>query len=98
MSLSIKNTFKDLDGTVLKDTDGPVTLKKVVCLALNYQDSPNIGWEEKLKVGRLILKVFNAVDSIELNTEEKTMILMQAGKGTHISPWLIIQLDKMLNE
>lgn len=95
------------DGTQAMDGDVPktrhATFKTVACGALNFQmpvdpskANQEQNWEAKIKRGALMLKLYEAVNLVELDTTEAALIKEVAGKCPMISPWVMHQLHSII--
>ncbi len=82
MRYEVNQELKAYNGTALIDSDGKAaSLKKLIemaCIGADAQEFATL--DKKLQVHRLLVKVYNSEDIVELSAEEITLIKQASAK------------------
>jgi len=82
MKINFNQPIKQLDGKVVKDSTGELTLKSIAIGALsNIGQDENPSAEEKVKWYDLTLKIYNAKGELDVSVEDVALLKARIGKG-----------------
>jgi hypothetical protein len=101
MRINMNETFTDMDGKPLlsNGTSGDVVkFRTVAALLLNETSDNKLELKDKVARGALLHKILSAAEEADLNVTELSLIRDLAGASSIATPWLFIQLDRMMEE
>lgn len=105
MKIDLTKMFKNTKGATVPDEHGvPLTLGSVIFAGLNYTSivleadpQQRTPIARKMQRGRLLQRLIPATDSIELKVEDVAEIKVCVGLMPHMTPWLLVQFDDLID-